>query len=127
MRKLLSLLVCFCLCVMVLGVVEASSAITISDVNTSFDGVACEITVTWTTDDCTDNNVVKWDNTPCVQGPSWTYTETEGGGGKYYHSITFDASAATGRKVSFIIESSNDCGSASTTCAGMNSGPCVFP
>jgi hypothetical protein len=102
----------------------SADQLAISNVETSFDPLACEVTVSWETNKATNTNLVKWDTVPCPLGPTYPNVENAGGGGKN-HSVTFSVAAAASPKISFVIESSKPGESASTSCAATTSGPCI--
>ncbi|HMB68710.1 MAG TPA: hypothetical protein VKU85_05340 [bacterium] len=103
--------------------IASAAPLAISNVQTSFDPLACEVTVSWDTNKNTDTNQVKWDTVPCPLGP--TYPNVENAGGGQSHSVTFSVAAAASPKISYIIESSKPGESAATSCAVRTSGPCI--
>ncbi len=107
---------------LVVGFQNALSVITISNVQKSFDAMACEVTITWDTSVCTDTNLIKWATTPCSQD-TFPNTATEEDSCSTSHSVTFSV-VGSGRKIAFIIESSDSTDSGSTSCAPATSGPC---
>jgi hypothetical protein len=125
MNKSAVMSLCVALLALLVSAQAASATITISNVTKSFDPLNCEVTISWTTSEATDTNLVKWDNASCQQGPTYPYVEYESGGSSTSHSVTFSVVDATGIKIAFVIESSNSTDSGSTTCGPTKSGPCI--
>jgi hypothetical protein len=100
------------------------SDINIHNIQKSFDPVACEVTISWDTDECTTTNTVHWDTASCQQSPSFPYSAGGGGAGRS-HTAILDVTG-TGNKISFYIESSNACDTQTTDCMPATSGPCAM-
>lgn len=104
--------------------IASADQLAISNVQASFDALACEVTVSWDTNKATNTNLVKWDTVPCTLGPTYPNVANAGGGGKH-HSVTFSVAAAASPKISYIVQSSKPGESAQTGCAVTTSGPCI--
>jgi hypothetical protein len=101
----------------------AADPLTISNVQTSFDPLNCEVTISWDTNKSTDSDVVMWDRVPCPLGPTYPYSENANQGTS--HSVTFSVDPPTSAKISYVIESTKGGQTATTDCAHMLSSPCI--
>lgn len=102
--------------------IASADPLSISNVQKSFDALACTVTISWDTNKSTDTDIVKWDTVSCALNP--TYPNVENANQGTHHSVTFSVDG-TGPKVAFVIESTKGGQFASTPCAAALSGPCI--
>ena len=75
--------------------------ITISNINSSFDALACTMTITWDTNE-TSSSLVRWDTEVCSSLPPYDNTATGDDGTS--HSVTFDVTGVQD-KLAYQVES----------------------
>jgi len=124
MKRNIALTACFAvLLVAALSQVASADPLAISNVQKSFDGLNCAVTITWDTNKSTDTDVVKWDRVSCALNPTYPYVENATHGTS--HSVTFSVDPPTSPKIAFVIESSKGGQTATTSCAAVVSAPCI--
>lgn len=96
--------------------------VNIQNIQKSFDGEACEVTISWETGRSTSTNFVDWGTSGCVSPsyPNTVYSYTTGTS----HSVTIDVSGISTEKINFQITSSTGCGSETTGCLVSIASPC---
>jgi hypothetical protein len=93
----------------------------IGNIQKSFDPLACEVTITWTTSVSTDTNHVHWGQSGCVN-PSYPYSVSGTNGTS--HTAVIDVTDH-GPKINFKVASSSASCSEESGCNTATSGPCI--